>query len=128
MKTFEINGNNFSSLNGFFDEVQKVLTDNSIEFGRNFDTFDDIIHGGFGKFDLGEAINLIWKNSKKSKKDLGYPETIRYLTDKVNHSHPDNVEILKRELSEAENQNGPTVFDVILMIISDNKNVKLTLN
>ena len=115
MKTFEINGNNFSNLKGFYDEVQKVLT-------------DDVLQGGFGKFDQGESIELVWKNSKKSKKDLDYPETIRYLTYRVKHSNPDNVENYKRDLAEAENQNGATIFDVILMIIWDNKNVKLTLN
>ena len=128
MKTFEINGNNFSNLKGFYDEVQKVLTDNSTAIGRNFDAFNDVLQGGFGKFEHGESIELVWKNSKKTKKDLDYPETIRYLTYRVKHSNPDNVENYKRDLAEAENQNGATIFDVILMIIWDNKNVKLTLN
>lgn len=128
MKTFVINGNNFSDLNGFYDEVQKTLTDNFNGFGRDFDAFNDILRGGFGRFEIGEPIEIVWKSSKKSKKDLDYPETIQYLTERLNHARPDNIENAQRNLAEAKNKNGATIFDVILMIIWDNKNVKLTLD
>jgi RNAse (barnase) inhibitor barstar len=68
-KRFIIDGNKFSDLNGFYDEVQKVLTDNFEGFGRNLDAFNDILRGGFGKFD-DENITIIWKHSKKSKREL----------------------------------------------------------
>ena len=71
-KTFVIDGNNFSDLEGFYTEVQKVLTDDFKEFGRNLDAFNDILRGGFGKFGAYEEVKIVWKNSEKSKKDLGF--------------------------------------------------------
>jgi RNAse (barnase) inhibitor barstar len=99
MKTYIINGDNFSNLDGFYDEVQKVLTDNFTGFGRNFDAFVDILRGGFGRFDYGEPIELIWMNFDKSKKDL----------------------------AAAKKQSGPTFYEIIIDIIQNNKKVNLIL-
>jgi RNAse (barnase) inhibitor barstar len=127
MKSFIINGNNFSGLDGFFDEVEKVLTDGESGFGKNFDAFNDVLRGGFGKFEYAEEIELFWKNSRKSQNDLEYPETVRYLTERLNRTHRDSQESVRRDLEAAKNQNGLTLYDIILEIIWDNSNVKLKL-
>ncbi|MFX1395853.1 MAG: barstar family protein [Promethearchaeota archaeon] len=75
---FVIDGNNFKTLEVFYDEVQEVLTDNFTGFDRNLDAFDDILLGRFGKFEYKEPIKIAWKNSHKSRIDLGFPETIKY--------------------------------------------------
>ena len=61
-KKFIINGKKFSDMTGFYNEVQLVLTKKFMGFGKNLDAFDDILYGGFGKFDENEEIVLIWKN------------------------------------------------------------------
>jgi len=68
LKTFIIDGNNFSDLQSFYNEVVNVLTkDFADKFGRNMNAFDDILMGGFSKFEYQEAITLIWKNVEKSE-------------------------------------------------------------
>ena len=96
----EINGHNFSNIDGFYDEIEDKFTRN-LEFktGRNLDAFNDILSGGFGVFDVEDTIDLIWLGSNKSKLDL-------------NKKH---------------NSKGKTDFDIIIEIIKDNKHVKLFL-
>ena len=72
-KKFIIDGNNFSDLDSFYDEFEKVFLKDypeEFKFGRNLDAFDDVLEGGFGKFDEYENIILIWKRYDKSEKEL----------------------------------------------------------
>jgi RNAse (barnase) inhibitor barstar len=70
-KTFILDGNNFSNLEEFYSEVEKVLTKDFKGFGRNLDAFNDVLCGGFGSFEYEEPITIIWLNTNKSKKELG---------------------------------------------------------
>ncbi|MEZ3434875.1 MAG: barstar family protein [Lachnospiraceae bacterium] len=71
MKTFTIDGNNFSDLEGFYDEIDKILTkDLEWKTGHNLDAYNDLLRGGFGVHDE-EPIVLKWLNYKKSKRELG---------------------------------------------------------
>jgi hypothetical protein len=126
-KTFVISGNNFSTLNEFYDEVQKVLTNNFKEFGRNLNAFNDILRGGFGRYEYGEKITLIWENSNKSKLDLGYPETIKYREYNLIQVHPSNIDSARKWLEQAEKGESQTLFDILIKIIQDNDNVELVL-
>lgn len=57
-KEFVIDGNNFDTLNGFYDEVEAVFTSKlSWKIGRNLDAFNDILRGGFGRHEEGGADN-----------------------------------------------------------------------
>jgi RNAse (barnase) inhibitor barstar len=127
MKSFTINSSNFSDLSGFFDEVENVLTDKTSGFGRNFDALNDVLRGGFGKYDFDESIELIWKGSKKSRRDLDFPQTVIYLAEWLKRAQQDSKDGVRDALETAKNQTGPTLFDIILEIIWDNKNVKLKL-
>jgi len=46
---------------------RKIFTIN----GRNLNAFNDILRGGFGSFELGEKITLIFSKTKYVKKQLG---------------------------------------------------------
>lgn len=71
-KEFVIDGGNFSTMKGFYDEVEKVFTFNlNWKTGRNLDAFNDILRGGFGRHDYGEPILIKWLNYKKSERNLG---------------------------------------------------------
>lgn len=125
-KIFVIEGENFETLDGFYDEVQKELTDNFKGFGRNLDAFNDILRGGFGKFD-DEPIKIIWKNSKKSKKDLGFAQTIKYLEAKLEKCHPLSRDSVRNDLENAQRNKGKTLFQLITEIISNQSHVELEL-
>ena len=66
-----IDGLNFSDLEGFYDEIDRVLTkDLDWKTGHNLNAFNDLLRGGFGVHDYEEPFILIWKNSAKSKLEL----------------------------------------------------------
>ena len=67
-----INGNEFDTLEGFYKIVDKTFS--FPEFGfpcSGLDAFVDFLRGGFKHHEYGQPIKITWKNSAKSKKDLG---------------------------------------------------------
>jgi RNAse (barnase) inhibitor barstar len=79
MKTFLLDGNNFSNMDGFYDEIDRLLT-KSLQWktGHNLNAFNDLLRGGFGVHEYNEPITIRWINYSKSKKDLG-DETVLVL-------------------------------------------------
>ncbi len=66
-----INGKNFSTIEGFYIEVDNVLTkDLEWQTGHNLDAFNDLLRGGFGVHEYEEPIKIVWASSEKSKKEL----------------------------------------------------------
>lgn len=91
MKEITIDGNRFSDIEGFYTEIDRLLTrDLDWKTGHNLNAFNDLLRGGFGFHEYGEALHVTWINASKSKKDLGY-----------------------------EAADGQTMFDVIVEIILD---------
>lgn len=87
IKTFVIDGEKFNDIEGFYDEVVKILAPGFKDFGRNYDAFDDILYGGEDSFDFEEKINLIWKNCEKSMRELP-SEFLRIILEIIkNHKH-----------------------------------------
>jgi RNAse (barnase) inhibitor barstar len=115
-KVYEIDGNEFDDLEAFYDHIGEVLIP-SFEWGRNLDAFNDILRGGFGTPDEGFIIR--WKNSDRSRRELGYPETIRYIEHVLTRCHPDARESVKRDLLLARQGKGQTLFEILTDIISD---------
>jgi RNAse (barnase) inhibitor barstar len=113
-KTFTIDGKNFSTLEGFYVEISSVLIPGA-SWGMNLDAFNDLLRGGFGTPEDGFI--LVWANSGLSRDKLGYPETVRQLSKRLNHCHPNNVPSVKDDLNNAERGEGPTVFDWLVSII-----------
>ena len=49
MKTFILDGNNFTDMEGFYNEINKLLTKNlHWKTGHNLNAFNDLLRGGFG--------------------------------------------------------------------------------
>ena len=115
--TYVIDGATFSTLEGFYDATSTVLIP-GVYWGRNLDAFDDILGGGFGTTEAGFV--LVWKNSDLSRACLGYPETVRYLEQRVRKCHPSNVPRVREELARAKQGEGATLFDWLVQIIEDN--------
>ena len=72
MKTMVLDGNRFSDLEGFYTEMDLLLTKNlTWKTGHNLDALNDLLRGGFGVHEYEEPITLRWINYNKSKKKLG---------------------------------------------------------
>lgn len=113
-KIFEIDGSRFSTLEGFFEEIARVLIPDA-EWGRNLDAFNDILRGGFGTPEGGFVLR--WRNSDLSRQRLGWEETLRQLGLRLERCHPSNRESFAAELERAKRREGATVFEWLFEII-----------
>ncbi len=113
-REYQIDGHLFSDLQGFFDQIS-VHVIPGVQWGRNLDAFNDILRGGFGTPD--EGFVLVWNNSAKSRKMLGYKETVTQLEGFLNRCHPENRDDVAKDLDQAKHNNGSTVFDWLVEII-----------
>ncbi|MCC7292077.1 MAG: barstar family protein [Phycisphaerales bacterium] len=111
-----IHGNRFSTLEEFYDEVERVLIGGAA-WGRNLDAFNDILRGGFGTPEGGFILR--WQDSFLSRERLGYAETVQQLHDELRRCQPSNRDGLGRKLKSAMEGVGPTVFDRLVEIIRD---------
>jgi len=112
--TFEIDGNDFSTLEEFFDVIGRTLIPD-VEWGKNLDAFNDILSGGFGTPPEGFVIR--WRNSDLSRSRLGYPETIRQLNLRLSRCSPTHASGLQTALKAARTSQGPTVFHWLVEVI-----------
>ena len=71
MKQVIIDGNNFSNEKEFYDEIERLLAPNHNWRIHEFNTFPDVLCGGFGFHDWHERLEIVWINAAKSRKDLG---------------------------------------------------------
>ncbi|MBR9859590.1 barnase inhibitor [bacterium] len=124
MKKIEIDGNRFSTLDGFYNEVEVKLTKNlDRKIGWNLDAFNDVLRGGFGVHDYEEEIELWWLNASKSQIDFGYEASIDRLKSMLETCHPSNRDNITKEIGLAENQKGQTLFQTIIAIIESQDHI-----
>jgi RNAse (barnase) inhibitor barstar len=113
-RVYEIDGAEFASLEGFFDEISKKLIPNA-KWGRNLDAFNDVLSSGFGT--PPEGFVFRWKNSQVSRERLGYAETVRQLQLRLARCHPTSRYGIAQDLTAAEAHRGETVFDWLINIV-----------
>lgn len=123
-----INGSHFSDLAGFYEEVSGVLMKDAHWKVGTLDGFDDILYGGFGVFENREAVKIIWKDSYKSKKDLGFELTKEFYEHKIRQGKPFNPDLAQQKLDELIDGTGQTLFEILVEIIESHKNINLVLN
>lgn len=116
MKIYVIDGENFSTLEEFYDEISRVLIPGA-DWGRNLDALNDILRGGFGTPEDG--FTLQWRNHRLSRQRLGYVETVRQLQMGLELCHPEDRQRINSDLDRAGAEEGPTVFDELVEIIRD---------
>jgi len=126
-KIIAINGNHFSDLSGFYDEVSSVLMKNADWKVGTLDGFDDILYGGFGAFENGERIEIRWKESQKSKEELGQESTRNFYQNKIRQGKPFNAELIQKKLDDLLAGKGQTLFEILVEIIESHKNITLIL-
>lgn len=122
-----INGSHFSDLSGFYSEVSSVLMKETDWKIGTLDGLDDILYGGFGVFESGEEIEIIWKESQKSKEDLGLELTRNFYENKIRQRKPFNIELIQQKLDDLLSGKGQTLFEILVEIIESHKNITLIL-
>jgi len=115
-----INGSHFSNMEGFYEEVSRLfMKDEDWKVGT-LDGFDDILYG--------VETDITWKDSLKSKGDLGVDLTKEFYENKIRQGKPFNVELIQQKLDELINKNGQTLFEILIEIIESHKNITLILD
>lgn len=110
-----IDGTHFSTIDAFYDEMARLLTQNlSWKPGHNMNAFHDLLRGGFGIHEVGEGIEFYWVHTNKSRQDLGYEATVLYWEKILQKCHPANCEEVMLKLKAAQNQEGETLFDILV--------------
>ncbi|WP_194303834.1 ribonuclease inhibitor [Chryseobacterium sp. Tr-659] len=122
-----INGGHFSSLAGFYEEVSNVLMKDVDWKVGTLDGFDDILYGGFGVFEGKEEIEIIWKESRKSKEDLGFKTTQEFYKNKIRQGKPFNIELIQQKLDDLTEGKGQILFEILVEIIESHSNIRLKL-
>ncbi|WP_288438153.1 ribonuclease inhibitor [uncultured Chryseobacterium sp.] len=126
-KVIVIHGGHFSSLGGFYEESSSVLMKNTDWKVGTLDGFNDILYGGFGIIEGKEEFEIIWKESQKSKEDLGFKATREFYENKIRQGKPFNIELIQQKLDELTDGKGQTLFEILVEIIESHPNITLRL-
>lgn len=114
-RTITIDGTNFSNIEEFYDEIDRLLTKNlTWKTGHNMDAFHDLLRGGFGVHEYGEGIEFYWVHADKSRQDFGYEATVSYWERILQRCHPANREIVRQKMETAKAHEGETLFEMIV--------------
>lgn len=72
MKTIEINGVDFNSLDSFYSCLEKYLIEGDCPWGHNLDSFDEVVFCNFNYTGIkdNDVKKFVWHNYEKSKSDL----------------------------------------------------------
>lgn len=115
-----INGGHFSDLEGFYEEISQLfMKDEDWKVGT-LDGFDDILYG--------VESDITWKDSQKSKKDLGFELTKEFYENKIRQGKPFNVKLIQQKLDDLIDGKGQTLFEILVEIIESHQNIKLILD
>lgn len=115
-----INGGHFSDLEGFYNEVSELFMNDEDWKVGTLDGFDDILY----RIDS----DITWKNSQKSKEDLGFDLTKKFYENKIRIGKPFNIELIQNKLTDLVAGNGQTLFEILVEIIESHQNIKLILD
>ncbi len=115
-----INGSHFSNLEGFYEEVSQLfMKDEDWKVGT-LDGFDDILYG--------VDSDITWKDSQKSREDLGFESTKEFYDNKIRIGKPFNIELIQQKLDDLIDGKGQTLFEILIEIIESHQNIKLILD
>ncbi|WP_294296161.1 ribonuclease inhibitor [uncultured Chryseobacterium sp.] len=115
-----INGRHFSDLEGFYEEVSRLLMKDEDWKVGTLDGFDDILYGFQGQ--------ITWKDSQKSREDLGLDQTKEFYEKKIRQGKPFNVVLIQQKLDELTTGRGQTLFEILLDVIRSHKKITLILD
>ncbi|KAA0128299.1 ribonuclease inhibitor [Chryseobacterium sp. SN22] len=114
-----INGRHFSDLEGFYEEISRLLMKDEDWKVGTLDGFDDILYGFQGQ--------ITWKDSQKSREELGFDLTKEFYENKIRQGKPFNVMLIRHKLDELVAGKGQTLFEILVEIIQSHQKITLIL-
>ena len=119
---YVIDGANFSDFAGFVAECNRAFIAHfGGTWGGNLDAFNDYLYWGDPEY------VIVWRNAEKSRADLGHQAMAAWLEENWGRCHPSNQADVRRRLTRARKNKGPTLFDWLVEIIRDQAHVELRL-
>lgn len=115
-----INGGHFSDLEGFYEEISELFMNDEDWKVGTLDGFDDILYG--------VESDITWKDSQKSKEDLGFELTKEFYENKIRIGKPLNVDLIQQKLGDLMDGKGQTLFEILVEIIESHQNITLILD
>lgn len=114
MKRYTLDGMSILNFQGFLAEFGKMINGDGGYFGKDLESFDDCLFGGYG---MDIPCEIIWNNSDFSKIHLGHD--VFYLwcqesIDKGKYPDEDGLSFLKEAQKRAGQNMGSTMFDEIV--------------
>ena len=123
-RTYIIDGAHFTNLAEFYNEFGLSVIPGK-EWGKNLDAFDDALSGGFGTPEDGFV--LVWKSSSLSRERLGYAETLKYLEHQLSVCDSSQRNSVFSEIEKLKKEEGQMLFDMIVEIIKEHRDIELRL-
>ena len=117
-KKYQLEGGKIQSLEDFFSVFGEMVNGTGGYFGKDLDSFDDCLFGGYG---LDGTSEIEWKNHKEAAKKLGYQELASWCRNRIksgDYLDLDGLDSLNQTLENAEKRVGPTLFDKIVETIN----------
>src|SRR5271165_191476 len=125
---YAIDGNNFSDFEGFISEFNIKVFGDRETWNGDLDQLNDMLRGGFGTPSSNESFIIRWKNSEKSKSELGHEAMRQRLIALKDEVHPSNVQSWQHRIDLAARKQGQTLFEQIVDIILKHRNINLILD
>ncbi len=114
-RIYALDGRRIGGLEDFWVLLGEAVNGTGGYFGRNLDSLNDCLRGGFGTPDDGDFV-IEWRDHEESRRALGHPETARHLEGVLTRCHPTNRERVADDLARARTGRGPTLFDFLTEI------------
>lgn len=127
-KKIVIDGTQFSDLKGFYEEISEKLMKNADWKVGTLDGLNDMLYGVPETFKPNGKVEIVWKNSDKSKEDLGFKTTLDFLENKLKIGKPYNEDLILKQKKDLIAGKGQTLFQIIIEIFSQHQNIVLKLD
>ena len=115
-----IDADKFADMEGFYTYIYSLMTLYPDWYpGHNLDALNDMLYSGFGT----GKVKLILKNAQKSSDEFGINATTEFYQKKIDHGAPYNIDWAKEKIRALERGEGETLFEIILSIFRDHKNI-----
>ncbi len=109
-----IEGKNVHDFESFIQEFNRVYSHFGVLWSGSLDAFNDYLVWPDQRY------ALVWKDSGLSRVSLGHGEMVKWLEERVQHCHPQNVPHMRERLEAAKLKRGQTMFEQLVEIVEDN--------